>query len=118
MSIEIVVRPASAVAVLKNLSSPPGTASQDNDAVLEWGNGPLGLAERTSVYDTSGGSGGSGSVSGPSNMHLLSETRRETHTVRVYNPANPNVWVDVEVIDRLEMSGFSGMYTWTFSNPA
>ena len=23
-----------------------------------------------------------------------------------------------EVIDRLEMSGFSGMYTWTFSNPA
>jgi hypothetical protein len=51
-------------------------------------------------------------------MHLLNETRRETHTVRVYNPGNPNVWVDVEVIDRLEMSGFSGMYTWTFSNPA
>ena len=120
MSIEILVRPASAVSVLKNLPTPPGTASQDNDAVLEWGNGPLGLAERTSVYDTSyaTGGGGSGSVSGPSNMHLLSETRRETHTVRVYNPANPNVWVDVEVIDRLEMSGFSGMYTWTFSNPA
>ena len=120
MSIEIVVRPASAVAVLRNQSVPPGTASQDNDAVLEWGNGPLGLAERTRVYDTSyatGGGGGSGSVSGPSNMHLLSETRRETHTVRVYNPANPNVWVDVEVIDSLEMVGMSGIYTWNFSNP-
>jgi len=118
MSIEIVVRPASAVSVLRNQAVQPVTASEDNEAVIEWGNGPLGLAERTSVYDTFGGSGGGGSVSGPSNMHLLNETRRETHTVRVYNPANPNVWVDVEVIDRLEMSGFSGMYTWTFSNPA
>ena len=62
MSIEIVVRPASAVSVLRNQPTPPGTASQDNDAVLEWGNGPLGLAERTSVYDTFGGSGGGGSV--------------------------------------------------------
>ena len=46
MSIEIVVRPASAISVLKHQSVKPATASEDNDAVIEWGNGPLGLAER------------------------------------------------------------------------
>ena len=117
MSIEIVVRPASAVSVLKNQAVQPVTASEDNDAVIEWGNGPLGIAERTSVYDTWDGGGGGG-VSGPSNMHILDETVRRTHVVRVYNPDNQNIWVDVEVIDSLEMVGMSGIYTWNFSNPA
>ena len=31
---------------------------------------------------------------------------------------NQNIWVDVEVIDSLEMVGMSGIYTWNFSNPA
>ena len=64
MSIEIVVRPASAVSVLKYQAVQPVTASEDNEAVIEWGNGPLGLAERTSVYDSydGGGGGGSGSL--------------------------------------------------------
>ncbi|OYU16754.1 MAG: hypothetical protein CFE34_19350 [Rhodobacteraceae bacterium PARR1] len=115
MSIEILVRPASAVSVLKNQAVQPVTASEDNDAVIEWGNGPLGLAERTNVYDTWDGGGG---VSGPSNMHILDETGRRTHVVRVYNPDNQNIWVDVEVIDSLEMVGMSGIYMWNFSNPA
>ena len=115
MSIEVVVRPASAVSVLKKQAVQPVTASEDNDAVIEWGNGPLGLAERTNVYDTWDGGGG---VSGPSNMHILDETVRRTHVVRVYNPDNQNIWVDVEVIDSLEMVGMSGVYTWNFSNPA
>ena len=114
MSIEILVRPASAVSVLKNQAVQPVTASEDNQAVIEWGNGPLGLAERTNVYDTWDGGGG---VSGPSNMHILDETVRRTHVVRVYNPDNQNIWVDVEVIDSLEMVGMSGIYTWNFSNP-
>ena len=117
MSIEIVVRPASAISVLKHQSVKPATASEDNDAVIEWGNGPLGIAERTSVYDTWDGGGGGG-VSGPSNMHILDETVRRTHVVRVYNPDNQNIWVDVEVIDSLELVGMSGIYTWNFSNPA
>ena len=115
MSIEIVVRPASAISVLRKQSVKPATASEDNEAVIEWGNGPLGLAERTSVYDTWDGGGG---VSGPSSMHILDETGRRTHVVRVYNPDNQNIWVDVEVIDSLEMVGMSGIYTWNFSNPA
>ena len=115
MSIEIVVRPASAVSVLKKQAVQPVTASEDNDAVIEWGNGPLGLAERTNVYDTWDGGGG---VSGPSNMHILDETGRRTHVVRVYNPNNQNIWVDVEVIDSLEMVGMSGIYMWNFSNPS
>ena len=114
MSIEIVVRPASAVSVLKKQAVQPVTASEDNDAVIEWGNGPLGLAERTTVYDTYDRGGGS---SGPSNMHMLDETVRRTHVVRVYNPDNQNIWVDVEVIDSLEMVGMSGIYTWNFSSP-
>ena len=117
MSIEILVRPASAVSVLKNQAVQPATASEDNEALIEWGNGPLGLAERTNVYDTWDGGGGGG-VSGPSNMHILDETVRRTHVVRVYNPDNQNIWVDVEVIDSLEMVGMSGIYTWNFSNPA
>jgi hypothetical protein len=117
MSIEIVVRPASAVSVLRNQAVQPVTASEDNEAVIEWGNGPLGLAERTSVYDTWDGGGGGGG-SGLSNMHILDETVRRTHVVRVYNPNNQNIWVDVEVIDSLEMVGMSGIYTWNFSNPA
>ena len=115
MSIEIVVRPASAVSVLRNQAVQPVTASEDNEAVIEWGNGPLGLAERTNVYDTWDGGGG---VSGPSNMHILDETVRRTHVVRVYNPDNQNIWVDVEVIDSLEMVGMSGIYMWNFSNPS
>ena len=115
MSIEIVVRPASAISVLRNQSVKPATASEDNDAVIEWGNGPLGRAERTNVYDTWDGGGG---VSGPSNMHILDETGRRTHVVRVYNPNNQNIWVDVEVIDSLEMVGMSGIYMWNFSNPS
>ena len=115
MSIEIVVRPASAISVLRKQSVKPATASEDNQAVIEWGNGPLGLAERTNVYDTWDGGGG---VSGPSNMHILDETVRRTHVVRVYNPNNQNIWVDVEVIDSLEMVGMSGIYMWNFSNPA
>ena len=115
MSIEIVVRPASAISVLKHQSVKPVTASEDNEAVIEWGNGPLGLAERTTVYDTYDPGGGG---SGPSNMHILDETVRRTHVVRVYNPDNQNIWVDVEVIDSLEMVGMSGIYTWNFSNPA
>jgi polyribonucleotide nucleotidyltransferase len=51
-------------------------------------------------------------------MHILDETVRRTHVVRVYNPDNQNIWVDVEVIDSLEMVGMSGIYTWNFSNPA
>ena len=117
MSIEIVVRPASAVPVLKNQSVKPAIASEDNEAVIEWGNGPLGVAERTSVYDSYDGGGGGGG-SGPSNMHILDETNRRTHVVRVYNPNNQNIWVDVEVIDSLEMVGMSGIYMWNFSNPA
>ena len=58
MSIEIVVRPASAISVLRKQSVKPATASEDNEAVIEWGNGPLGLAERTNVYDTWDGGGG------------------------------------------------------------
>ena len=73
------------------------------------------LAERTNVYDTWDGGGG---VSGPSNMHILDETGRRTHVVRVYNPNNQNIWVDVEVIDSLEMVGMSGIYMWNFSNPS
>ena len=115
MSIEILVRPASAVSVLKNQAVQPATASEDNEALIEWGNGPLGLAERTNVYDTWDGGGG---VSGPSNMHILDETVRRTHVVRVYNPNNQNIWVDVEVIDSLEMVGMSGIYMWNFSNPS
>lgn len=117
MSIEILVRPASAVPVLKNQPGRPATASEDNEASIEWGNGPLGIAERTSVYDTWDG-GGDGGGSGPSNMHILDETVRRTHVVRVYNPNNQSIWVDVEVIDSLEMVGMSGIYTWNFSNPA
>ena len=98
MSIEIVVRPASAISVLRKQSVKPATASEDNEAVIEWGNGPLGLAERTNVNDTWDGGGGG---SGPSNMHILDETVRRTHVVRVYNPDNLNIWVDVEVIDSL-----------------
>ena len=49
---------------------------------------------------------------------ILDETVRRTHVVRVYNPDNQNIWVDVEVIDSLEMVGMSGIYTWNFSNPA
>ena len=115
MSIEIVVRPASAISVLRKQSVKPATASEDNEAVIEWGNGPLGLAERTNVYDTWDGGGG---VSGPSNMHILDETGRRTHVVRVYNPNTQNIWVDVEVIDSLEMVGMSGIYMWNFSNPS
>jgi hypothetical protein len=117
MSIEIVVRPASAVSVLKNQAVQPVTASEDNQPVIEWGNGPLGLAERTSVYDTWDGGGGGGG-NGLSNMHILDETVRRTHVVRVYNPDNQNIWVDVEVIDSLEMVGMSGIYMWNFSNPS
>ena len=116
MSIEIVVRPASAVPVLKNQQVKPATASGDTVAVIEWGNGPLGVAERTTVYDTYDPGGGGGS--GPSSMHILDETGRRTHVVRVYNPDNQNIWVDVEVIDSLEMVGMSGVYTWNFSNPS
>ena len=115
MSIEIVVRPASAVSVLKNQQVKPATASEDTEAIIEWGNGPLGVAERTSVYDSY--DGGGGGASGPSSMHILDETVRRTHVVRVYNPDNQNIWVDVEVIDSLEMVGMSGIYTWNFSSP-
>jgi hypothetical protein len=51
-------------------------------------------------------------------MHILDETVRLTQVVLVYNPDNQNIWVDVEVIDSLEMVGMSGIYTWNFSNPA
>ena len=51
-------------------------------------------------------------------MHILDETVRRTHVVRVYNPDNQNIWVDVEVIDSLEMVGMSGIYMWNFSNPS
>ena len=67
---------------------------------------------------TPGMEGGGGGGNGLSNMHILDETVRRTHVVRVYNPDNQNIWVDVEVIDSLEMVGLSGIYTWYFSNPA
>jgi hypothetical protein len=118
MSIEIVVRPASAVPVLKNQPVKPATASEDNEAIIEWGNGPLGVAERTTVYDSYDPGGGGGGDNGLSNIHILDETTRRTHVVRVYNPNNQNIWVDVEVIDSLEMVGMSGIYMWNFSNPA
>ena len=37
---------------------------------------------------------------------------------RRHNLTRLNIWVDVEVIDSLEMVGMSGIYMWNFSNPS
>ena len=65
MSFEIVVRPASAVPVLKPVTPVPSVTSEDDEAWIEWGTGSLSLASRAEIHDGSydgnyGGGGGGG----------------------------------------------------------
>jgi hypothetical protein len=61
MTFEILVRPATAVSVLKPASTAVVPESADDEAVLEWGSGPLATAPRAATESgpTTGSDGGS-----------------------------------------------------------
>ena len=127
MSFEIVVRPASAVPVLKSGQQPPTVTSEDDEAYIEWGTGSLSLASRTEIYDgdysiTPGDGFGDYPVPppepAPEQPQLIwDEVRRVTHTVRISQPGKPENYVDVEVIDRMTLFFLGKYYLFRFRNP-
>lgn len=129
MSFEIVVRPASAVPVLKNSQQPPAVESADDEAYIGWGTGSLTLATRNEVYDGFYGSGGGiGDDFGdypvpppepdPEEPQLIwDEVSRVTHTVRITQSGKPENYVDVEVIDQMTFFFLGKYHLFRFKNP-
>lgn len=127
MSLEVVVRSASATNVLKNQQPLVGIESQDDEAYIEWGSGPLSMAERNQVYDSGSFNGGSFDLPDfnfddpppPEEVKqfYFDEIQRQTHTVRITNPTDPSQYVDVEVIDQIAFNSVFGIYIYRFKNP-
>lgn len=129
MSIEVVVRPATATSILRTQTSSPSTVSQDEEASITWGAGPLGTVERSNAYGTTSYSSGSGSgwdwdsaLDTPAPppetpQFVFDEIERKTHTVRITDPSNSANYVDVEVIDVIAFNSQFGIYIYRFTNP-
>jgi hypothetical protein len=126
MTFEILVRPATAVPVLKQGGTPITPTSGDDEAVIEWGRGPLGMVERSATLRSTytSGPGFDWEDNFPDTPppdeekpeFVFDEISRKTHVVRVSNPTNPENYVDVSVIDVIAFEGPNGIYIFRFTN--
>lgn len=124
MSLEVIVRPAGIVAVLKEKGATQPIATQDDEAYIEWGRGSLNLVDRTTVTTTIGGNTFNWETQFPETPQipdvptfLYDEVARKTHVVRIMQEGNPENYVEVAVIDAIAFKAPSGVHVYRFTNP-
>lgn len=143
MSFEIIVRPATVTPVLKPGQTSTEPVIEQEEAYIEWGDGPLGMADRGDSYDggynynpdTGEWEPDPGTSSGSSEdfnwednfdtppppettpKYLFNEIERKVHEVKVAQEGKPENYVMVEVIDAISFDSPFGIYIFTFNNP-